>query len=213
MSEDARRRSTSVWIIGVITGAAESQFLTAALVVFAVGGGTMDEHESSSGIIIGGAVVIVIVLLGVFGFGFVWLQRDEAGAAARPAPVLVAEPAAGAPMPPPDLEAAPAEARAVDLNERKLVGTWEAQTLDGSQATIEFRADHTFHLTAKFPDKAAPSQSTGRWKLQAEENGPGLKLERSIDKGPSRTVDVRFLDEDRLVIEGPGGATYKRRAK
>src|SRR5262249_18491939 len=125
----------------------------------------MDDQESSSGlmigIIIGAAVVIVIVLLGVFGFGFVWLQRDEAGAAAmRPAPVLVAEHAVEARMP--DWKAAPAEPQGLDPNERKLVGTWEAQTLDGSQATIDFRADHTFFLTAKFPDKAAPTQSNGR---------------------------------------------------
>jgi len=175
----------------------------------------MDEHESASGlmigIIIGAAVVIVIVLLGVFGFGFVWLQRDEAGAVAmRPAPVLVAEHAVEAPMQP-DANTAPAEAQGLDPNERKLIGTWEAQTLDGSQATIEFRADHTFFLTAKFPDKAAPTQSNGRWKLETKENS--LKLERSIDKGPTRTVDIRFLDEDRLVIEGAGGATYKRRAE
>jgi hypothetical protein len=166
----------------------------------------MDDQESSSGlmigIVIGAAVVIVIVLLGVFGFGFARLQRAEEEAA-TPASVLD-------PMPP-DLKAAPAEARALDPHERKLLGTWEAQTLDGSQATIEFRADHTFFLTAKFPDKAAPSQSNGRWNLQAEENG--LKLERSIDKGPTRTVDIRFLDDDRLVIEGAGGATYKRLAK
>lgn len=169
----------------------------------------MDDHESSSGlmigIIIGAAVLIVIVLLGVFGFGFVYLQREGA-VAERPAPVLVAEPAVEAPMPPP-------EAQAFDAKQRKLVGTWEAQTLDGSQATIEFRADHTFYLTAKFPDKPAPTQSNGRWKLETEENGPGLKLERSIDKGPSRIADIRFLDDDRLVIEGDGGATYKRRAK
>jgi hypothetical protein len=178
----------------------------------------MDDHESSSGlmigIIIGAAVLIVIVLLGVFGFGFVWLQRDEAGAAAmKPAPVLVAAPAVEAPMAPAEANVAPAEAQALDPNERKLVGAWEAQTLDGSQATIDFRADHTFFLTAKFPDKAAPTQSNGRWKLQTQENGPGLKLERSIDKGPSRTVDIRFLDDDRLVIEGDGGATYKRRGQ
>ena len=168
----------------------------------------MNEQESSSGlmigIIIGAAVVIVIVFLGVFGFGFARLQRAEEEAA-TPAAVLH-------PMPP-DLKAAPAEAQGVDPNERKLIGAWEAQTLDGSQATIEFRADHTFFLTAKFPDKAAPTQSTGRWNLQAEENGPGLKLVRSIDKGPTRTVDIRFLDDDRLVIEGAGGATYKRLAK
>src|SRR5262245_60309165 len=135
----------------------------------------MDDQESSSGlmigIIIGAAVVIVIVLLGVFGFGLVYLQREEGGpaAAAAPMPVLVAKPAVEEPMPA-DVKAAPAEAQGLDPNERKLFGTWEAQTLDGSQATIDFRADHTFYLTAKFPDKAAPTQSNGHWKLEAKEN-------------------------------------------
>lgn len=180
----------------------------------------MDDQDSPSsalmiGLIVGGGVVLLLVLVMVFGASFFWLMPDERAFAPVGAPeVVVREEAAHehpmgaageAPAAPP---AAPAPA---GKGRERLVGTWEAKTLDGGQATLQFLADGTLQSATR-PDKGDMLKTQGRWDV-VEEAGDRLKLRRTAADNTDSVQDIRFDGPDRFVIEGPGGATYTRTAK
>jgi hypothetical protein len=180
----------------------------------------MDEQEGGSstgmviGMIIGGGVVLLLVVLVVFGAGFFFLGQEAnvafapvaAPAVAPPRPAWVAEDAAPPPAPPMAL------AQTVKGRDR-LIGTWEAKTLDEGQATLEFLADGTLRASATQPGKADGPKTQGRWEV-LEEAGDRLKLRRTAADNTDSVQNIRFDAPDRFVIEGQGGgATYTRKVQ
>ncbi|MCI0681603.1 MAG: hypothetical protein L0Y71_05835 [Gemmataceae bacterium] len=177
----------------------------------------MDERESDQasgsstglliGMMVGGGVVLLLVLLGVFGAGFYFMARNEAQVAQRQAAIaeLVAPPAEEGPAPPaPPL--APAGA-----GRGRLIGVWEGKAPGGEAVTLEFLVDGTLQLATR-PDKGDALTTRGRWEI-VEEAGDRLKVRRTQADNTDAVQDLRFDGPDRLVIEGPGGAAYTRRAK
>jgi hypothetical protein len=181
---------------------------------------SMEDHDSTStglmiGIIVGGALVVLAIVAMLFGALF-WVRTEHRAA---PAVAVVAKgpPVVGVPAPAiegPAGEApageAPVPAPGNPKLHPRLIGVWDAQTRDGTQATLDFRGDGTLYATAKGLKQAAESKTTERW--QVAEHGAALKLTRTTGKGAAIVQDVRFLDDDLFFLDGPGGgANYKRR--
>ena len=175
----------------------------------------MDEHEGGSsaliiGLIIGGGVVLLLVVLAVFGAGFFFMARHEDVAFAPVAapPMAVPPMVEEGPAPP-----APPVGPALAAKGRdRLIGTWEAKTLDDGQATLTLLADGTLQLSTTRPEKGEPLKTQGRWEV-IEDAGDRLKLRRTAADNTDSVQDIRFDGPDRFVIEGKGGGAYTRKVK
>ena len=174
----------------------------------------MDEHDSSSssglmiGMIVGGVVALVLIVLVIFGGAFLFWHREAAGPGGpvMPGPVIVEEEAFGWPEPP----VAPGVEQAPDPTERKLIGVWDAKTPEGDVNTLDLRADHSGEGIAESKGKRVTASL--KWHL-IRGNGE-TKLWRLPMQGVVDERPIRFLDDNRFVLEGPGGgATYERRHK
>jgi hypothetical protein len=179
----------------------------------------MDDQDSSSsalmiGLIVGGGVILALVLFAVLGAGIWFLAPGPvAPPVAAPAPVMVVEEGPAPPPPVPMAVAEPKVEAQPQTPQRKIIGVWNLMDKKEETATWDFHEDGTLLLTAERPGKGK-LETKGRWEVQAAKEGPGLKLIRTAEKGPRAENDIRFLDDDTFVIEGPGGgATYRRRGK
>ena len=168
----------------------------------------MYDHDSSSsglmiGLIVGGGVVLVLVVLAVIGGAFFWTM--EAAPVIAPVAALINDDAE--PVPP--VEVAPAPAIKVANPRQRLLGVWEAKTKNGGTATMEFRADGSLQLNDKQPDMADIVQPPVRWEVR--EGKDGLKISIGTVQGGANDHVLRFLDEDRIVIDTIEARTYERR--
>jgi hypothetical protein len=167
----------------------------------------MDDQDSSSstgliiGLIIGGIVVLLLIAVTVFGAAFFFLAAP-APVAAPPVAVAVADPAPPAGGKVPVLEEAPPfpDPKRVAAEEKKAEGTWIATFPDGRTETWDMRADKTMEITTQRKGLAA-AQTEGTWELNVEIGGPGVAIIHVTDKGEKTRRSIRYLDENRFVIE------------
>jgi len=175
-----------------------------------------DFHEEGSssglmvGMIIGGVVALVLIVLVVFGGVFYWWFAWERPG--PPAAILVAKPMAEegpAIEAPGEMELAKAPGIQVENPREHLLGIWESKGAGGGVAIMEFRADGTLHMTDKAPGKDDVKQPLVRWEVRKEKDGLKIKID-TVQGVPNDHV-LRFLDNDRLVIDTLEGVIYHRR--
>src|SRR5262245_55633211 len=173
----------------------------------------MDENEQRDsstgliiGIIVGGVVALVLIVLVAFGGYFFFTVERHAPPVVVGGPLI--EEGAPEPAPPP---VGPGEERAVDPTERQLIGICDAKAPEGNLNTLDFRADHLLEATAE--SKGKKVTASVKWHIH-KGNGGEIVLWRLPMQGVVDERPIRFLDNDRFVLDGPGGgATYKRRGK
>lgn len=192
----------------------------------------MDDHDSSSstgliiGLIIGGIVVLLLIAVAVFGAAFLFLAAP-APVAAPPVAVAVAVPGPEAVVEAAVPEKGPPfqDPKRVADEEAKLQGTWTATFPDGRTETWDIRADKTMETTTQRQGEA-DTKTKGIWTLTVDA-GPGVSVWHVTDKGEKKHRSIRYLDENRLVIEpsvvaevdgvpakGPDdGVVFERRGK
>jgi hypothetical protein len=93
----------------------------------------------------------------------------------------------------------------------RLLGTWDADTLDGGKATLEFRPDGSLEVAATRPGQNRVVRLSGTWDLVGG-SGDRLRIRRATPGTAPRDDDVLFQGPDQFTIEGErGGLTYHRR--
>jgi hypothetical protein len=93
----------------------------------------------------------------------------------------------------------------------RLVGTWDADTLDGGKATLEFRPDGSLEVAATRPGQNKVVRLSGTWELVGG-SGDRLRIRRASPGTAPRDDDVLFQGADQFTIQGEGGGlTYHRR--
>jgi len=175
------------------------------------------QEEGSStglmiGMIVGGVVALVLIVLVALGGAFFWLRFDAGPAPGGPAPMIAVGPIAEEVVEAPELPQL-VEAKApgikVDNPREQLLGFWESKAADGRVAIMEFRADGTLQLSDRIPGKDDVKQPVVRWAVRHEKEG--IKIKIDTVQGVPNDHDLRFLDNDRMVIDTLDGVVYHRR--
>lgn len=193
----------------------------------------MDDQDSSSstgliiGLIIGGVVVLLLIAVTIFGAAFFFMAAPGP-VAGPPVAVVVRDPAPEAVGKELILEEGPLvpDPKRVAAEEKKIEGAWTATFPDGRTETWDIRADKTMEITTQRKGEAE-AKTKGTWELSVEIGGPGVSVWQVTDKGEKKRRSIRYLDENRFVIEssvaaevdgvpvkGPDdGVVFQRRGK
>jgi hypothetical protein len=157
-------------------------------------------------------VALMLIAVVVLGGAFVWLRAEHDPAPGGPAPMIavgpVVEEVVEAPGLPQLVEAKGPGIK-VDNPREQLLGFWESKGADGRVAIMEFRADGTLHLSDRIPGKDDVKQPPVRWEVRDEKDG--IKIKIDTVQGVPNDHNLRFLDNDRLVIDTLDGVVYQRR--